>query len=355
MPTFAASNAFNHYSFFIPMNFNMPPVTKNLIIINLLMYLAKVVAVRYGIDFDDLLGLHFFLASDFRLYQLFTYMFVHGGLEHIFFNMFAVWMFGRVMERVMGSHRFLFYYIVCGLGAGLLQEAAQYGEYLYSGLNAYDTVNLEGMVIPMSAYLNRWTTVGASGAVYGVLLSFGMTFPDERMFIIPIPFPIKAKWFVIGYAVIELLSALGNPGDGVAHVAHLGGMLFGLALILYWRKHPGDHNRFFGGGGGYGGFGGYDNYFTRYEDVTSPSQRKGVWATLRQWFTDWQGAVQKRFRRKPKMKVHVGGKHSDDLNWNARKRAREEEIDRILAKVKQGGYDSLSSDEKRTLFEASER
>jgi len=104
------------------MNLNMPPVTKNLIIINLLMYLAKIVAVRYGIDFDDLLGLHFFLASDFKLYQLFTYMFMHGSWMHIFFNMFMLWMFGRIMEQVMGSQRFLFYYIVCGVGAGRIEN-----------------------------------------------------------------------------------------------------------------------------------------------------------------------------------------------------------------------------------------
>lgn len=337
------------------MNINMPPVTKNLIIINLLMYLAKVVATRYGIDFDDLLGLHFFLASDFKLYQLFTYMFVHGGLEHIFFNMFAVWMFGRIMEQVMGSQRFLFYYIVCGLGAGLTQEVAQYLEFLYEGLANYESVNIGGGVtLPMDVFLNRWTTVGASGAVYGILLSFGMNFPEERMFIIPIPFPIKAKWFVIGYAVIELMSALGNRGDNVAHMAHLGGMLFGLLLLLYWRKHPGGGSRFFGGGtGGYGGYGGSDNYFTRYEDVTNTSSHKGFWSTLRQWFVDLKGSLAKPFRRKPKMRVHVGGKHADDLEWNRRRKEREAEVDRILDKVKKGGYDSLTSDEKRTLFEAS--
>lgn len=337
---------------------NMPPVTKNLIIINLLMYLAKVVAVRYGIDFDDLLGLHFFLASDFKLYQLFTYMFVHGGLEHIFFNMFAVWMFGRIMERVMGSQRFLFYYIVCGLGAGLLQEGVQYIQYMYQGLSAFENVNLNGYVVPMEAYLNRWTTVGASGAVYGVLLSFGMTFPNERMFIIPIPFPIKAKWFVIGYAIIELMSALGNPGDGIAHMAHLGGMLFGLALILYWRKHPDDHDRFYGGSGnGFGGFGGYDNYFTRYEDVTDGDQRKDSLLTrLKQWFTALRASIAQRWRRKPKMEVHMNGsKHSDDMEWNRQQKERDEEIDRILAKVKEGGYNSLSKEEKRKLFDASAR
>lgn len=335
---------------------NMPPVTKNLIIINLLMFLAKIVAARYGIDFDDLLGLHFFMASDFRLYQFFTYMFVHGGWEHIFFNMFAVWMFGRIMEQVMGSQRFLFYYIVCGVGAGLMQEVAQYGQYVYEGLAAYDSVNVSGLTMPMEAYLNNWTTVGASGAVYGILLSFGMTFPEERMFIIPIPFPIKAKWFVMGYAVIELVSALHNPGDGIAHMAHLGGMLFGLALILYWRRRNGSGGRggrFFGGGGG---FGGYDNYFTRYEDVTNTSynQRQPFAARIKQWWSP----VAARFRRKPKMKVSVGhgtSKHDDDMQWRRQKQEREQEIDRILAKVKQGGYSSLTDEEKRKLFEASER
>ncbi len=341
------------------MNFNMPPVVKNLIIINLLMYLAKVVAQRYGIDFNGLLGLHFFLASDFKIYQLFTYMFVHGGLEHIFFNMFAVWMFGRIMERVMGSQRFLFYYIVCGVGAGLVQEGVQYLHYLYEGLSAYDNVNMEGYIVPMSEFLNRWTTVGASGAVYGILLSFGMTFPEERMFIIPIPFPIKAKWFVIGYAVIELMSALGNPGDGIAHMAHLGGMLFGLALILYWRRHPGDRSdRFFGGSGnGFGGFGGYDNYFTRYEDVTdSDRRRESVWTRFKRWTSDQWEKASKLFRRKPKMSVYdKGGKHRDDMQWNQQRQEREAEIDRILAKIKEHGYERLTDDEKRKLFDASNR
>ena len=326
------------------MNFYTPPVTKNLIIINILMLLGKYVASRYGIDVDDLLGLHYFMASDFRLYQFFTYMFVHGGFEHLFFNMFAVWMFGRIMEQTMGSRRFLFYYIVCGLGAGLVQEGVQYIEYLYSGLQAYDSVNSDGMIIPMSAYLNRWTTVGASGAVYGILLSFGMTFPNERLFIIPIPFPIKAKWLVIGYAVIELLSAMANRGDGVAHMAHLGGMLFGLALILYWRKHGGDGGNHFFGGGNFRSFGGGDNYFTRYEDV-SDGRRQSPWKRLKQWWND---------RRKPKMHVHTGGaKHADDMVWRQQKKEREEEIDRILAKVKKGGYDSLTAEEKQKLFDAS--
>lgn len=326
---------------------NMPPVTKNIIIINILMLLAKVVAVRYGLDFDDLLGLHFFLASDFRLYQFFTYMFVHGNLSHLFFNMFAVWMFGRIMEQVMGSRRFLFYYIVCGVGAGLIQEGAQYAEYLYNGYDAYESVNLDGMLMPMSTFLNRWTTVGASGAVYGILLSFGMTFPEERMFIIPFPFPIKAKWFVLGYAVIELMSAMSGRADNVAHMAHLGGMLFGWLLLHHWRKGGGlGGGRFFGGGLGGDSYGG-GNYYTRYEDVTNAEPaHPSVWQRMKQWWAQ---------RRKPKMHVHTGTKHADDMRWRQQKQQREAEVDRILQKVKQGGYQSLTEEEKRTLFDASQK
>jgi membrane associated rhomboid family serine protease len=193
------------------------------------------VAARYGIRLDDVLGLHFFLASDFNPAQLFTYMFVHANLEHIFFNMFALWMFGRTLEMVWGPKRFLLYYLVCGVGAGLAQEGVQYLQYVTT-LQAYDAVNTGADIIPMSEYLNYLTTVGASGAIYGILLAFGMLFPNVEMFVFPLPFPIRAKWFVAGYAAIELLLGLAASGDGVAHFAHLGGMLFGLILILHWRK-----------------------------------------------------------------------------------------------------------------------
>lgn len=222
-------------------NFSTPPVTKNIIIINILMFLASVVLMRYGIDLTKYLGLHFFLAKDFNLIQLITYMFMHGGFMHILFNMFAVWMFGRILEQVWGPRKFLTFYIVCGLGAGIVQEMIQYIQYAVV-LSNYTGVNLGDAIVPMNEYLNLMTTVGASGAVYGVLLAFGMTFPNEQLFIFPLPFPIRAKWFVIGYAVIELLSAISNnPNDNVAHFAHLGGMVFGLLLILYWR-HKGNNN-----------------------------------------------------------------------------------------------------------------
>jgi len=223
---------------------NLPPVTKNLLIINVLCFFGYQVAKRYGIDLNDTLGLHFFLASDFNLAQLVTYMFMHANLQHIFFNMFAVWMFGRTLEQVLGPKRFLIYYMVCGIGAGLVQELVQYIQYVME-LSHYDGVNTGLGVIPMAEFLNMMTTVGASGAVYGILLAFGMLFPESKMFVFPIPFPIKAKFFVIGYAVIELFAGFGSSGDGIAHFAHLGGMIFGFLLIMYWRKKNRNNGQFY--------------------------------------------------------------------------------------------------------------
>lgn len=313
---------------------NMPPVTKNLLIINVLFFAARWVAAlpAYGIDLDDVLGLHFFLASHFYFYQIFTYMFMHGSFSHLFFNMFAVWMFGRIMENTMGSKHFLFYYLTCGLGAGLMQELVQFANYWIEGLNAYELVSLNGVNIEMGEFLNRWTTVGASGAVYGILLSFGMTFPNERLFIFPLPVPIRAKYFVVGYAVIELLSAFGRPGDGVAHFAHLGGMLVGLLLLLYWRNGGGSHNR------------GNRNYYDRdYYDKGSGG------FNFRRWFS-------KKFTRKnPDIKVTYGGKHEQDFSYRQRKQEEEEELNRILDKVKKSGYTNLTDEEKRRLFDISKK
>ena len=314
---------------------NMPPVTKNLLIINVLFFAARWAAAlpAYGIDLDDVLGLHFFLASHFYFYQIFTYMFMHGSFAHLFFNMFAVWMFGRIMEQTMGSKRFLFYYLTCGLGAGLMQELVQYANYWIEGLNTYEQVNVGGVFFSMDEFLNRWTTVGASGAVYGILLSFGMTFPNERLFIFPLPVPIKAKFFVVGYAVIELLSALGRPGDGVAHFAHLGGMLVGLLLLLYWRN-----------GGGRGGRR-QNNYYDRnYYD-----RGQGSGFNFRQWFG------QKFGKKNPDIKVTWGGKYEKDFTYQQRKKEEEAELDRILDKVKKNGYANLTDEEKRRLFDMSQK
>ena len=214
---------------------NMPPVTKNIIIINVLFFLGTIVAPKYGINLTEWLGLHFFMASDFKLYQLFTYMFMHGGFEHLFFNMFAVWMFGRILEQVWGPRRFLFYYLLCGVGAGVMQEIVQYIQYA-TVLSGYDNVNMGGnYIVPMGEYLNMMTTVGASGSIYAILLAFGMTFPNQPIYLYFL-LPMKAKYFVIGYAALEVFLGLSQRGDGIAHFAHLGGMLFGFLLIMYWRK-----------------------------------------------------------------------------------------------------------------------
>ncbi|MDD6890737.1 MAG: rhomboid family intramembrane serine protease [Bacteroidales bacterium] len=222
---------------------HLPTITKNLLIINVLCFFGSIVAQRYGINLNDYLGLHFFLADNFNTAQFITYMFMHANFQHIFFNMFAVWMFGRVLEEVWGPRRFLFYYIVCGIGAGLVQEVVLYLEYAFDWSD-YTMVDTGMGIISMSEFLNQLNTVGASGAVYGILLAFGMLFPNSEMFVFPIPFPIKAKFFVIGYAVIELLLGVSSH-DGVAHFAHLGGMIFGIFLILNWRRNNGNGQVYF--------------------------------------------------------------------------------------------------------------
>ena len=222
----------NQYS---PTGFSfLPVVVKNLLIINAIMFLADIVLQRFGIDLNSTLGLHFFMASGFRPYQLLTYMFMHGNFSHLFFNMFALWMFGNTLENIWGPKRFLLYYLLCGLGAGLMQEGVQYIEYV-TDLSKYQTVNIGNAIISMDEYLNLMTTVGASGAIYGLLLAFGMMFPNSLIYLYFV-MPIKAKWFVIGYAVIELLTGVFSSGDQVAHFAHLGGMLVGLIIILIWKK-----------------------------------------------------------------------------------------------------------------------
>ena len=227
---------------------NTPTVTKNLIIINILCFFGAFVAERYGIDLNDVLGLHYFESEKFRLYQLFTYMFMHAGFEHIFFNLFAVWMFGRILETVWGPSRFLFYYVLCGVGAGLVQEVAQYFDFMpymadMAQLSTYApdaVVPIHGVSHTAAQWLTMYErvisvpTVGASGAVYAILMAFGMMFPNQELFIFPLPMPIKAKWLIIGYFVIELgLGFMNN--DGIAHFAHLGGMVFGFLLIVYWK------------------------------------------------------------------------------------------------------------------------
>lgn len=237
---------------------NTPTVTKNLIIINLLCFFGAIVAEKYGIDLNDVMGLHYFESEKFRLYQLFTYMFMHSGFKHIFFNLFAVWMFGRILETVWGGQRFLLYYVLCGIGAGLVQEATQYFELApYIADMAQLSTYASDAIVPINGISHtagQWLamyervisvpTVGASGAVYAILMAFGMLFPNQEIFIFPLPMPIKAKWLIIGYFVIELgMGIMSN--DGVAHFAHLGGMIFGFLLIMYWRKKREGYDRYY--------------------------------------------------------------------------------------------------------------
>lgn len=254
-----------------------PPVVKNLIIINVLMLLATFVIKQTGHDLTEILGTYYPASEKFRPYQLISHMFMHGGIAHLFFNMFALWMFGRILENVWGPRRFLIYYFVTGLGAVALHMLVNHFE-IVSMKNTIEAFNNTPAPDILEKFVNKYLprpttqlmdlitewydnpsntafategqnvmetiltyrmnipTVGASGAVYGVLLAFGMLFPNTQLMLIFPPVPIKAKYFVIGYGVLELYLGLTNSGGSIAHFAHLGGMLFGFFLIKYWNK-----------------------------------------------------------------------------------------------------------------------
>ncbi len=232
---------------------SIPLVVKNLLIINIIMLLATwVVRNTFGIDLNRVLGLFFFRSESFMPIQIVTHMFMHGGLTHLFFNMFALWMFGRVLESVWGPKRFFIYYMVTGLGAVFLHTLVNYIGFK-SAMNQLtpDQVNLvfergteyfqnrqvftDPAMEKLQLILNT-PTVGASGAVFGVLLGFGMLFPNTQLMLLFPPIPIKAKYFVIAYGALELYLGISQPGSNVAHFAHLGGMIFGFILIKYWDK-----------------------------------------------------------------------------------------------------------------------
>ena len=207
------------------------------------------------------LALYYFSSPGFRPFQLISYMFLHGGFTHLFFNMFALIMFGRTIEMVMGSSRFLFYYITCGICAALVQLGVY--ALCVSNIESILPVDVCNSVInegwdliqrgynytdPDCARLNIFVNspmVGASGAIYGVLLAFGFLFPNVTIYLLPIPFPVKAKWLIVGYFVIELLMGMSGRADNIAHFAHLGGMIFGFLLLYYWKKKGVFNNRWF--------------------------------------------------------------------------------------------------------------
>ncbi len=238
--------------YFRPNTNAIPPVVKNLIIINALMLLATYILGVRGIDLGSILGLHYIESPDFKPYQLVTHMFMHSGIMHLVFNMFALWMFGRVLENVWGPKRFFIFYFVTGLGAAVFYTMVNFVEFHYFASKMLpETVQMvmnQGAEIlnqgknfsdPLAGRLNlilNVPTVGASGAVFGILLGFGMLFPNTELMLLFPPIPIKAKYFVMGYGAIELFSGIANTGDNIAHFAHLGGMLFGFILIKYWNK-----------------------------------------------------------------------------------------------------------------------
>ncbi|MFO7575132.1 MAG: rhomboid family intramembrane serine protease [Bacteroidales bacterium] len=233
--------------------FGLPPVVKNLLLLNIFMLLADFTAQNaFNIRLTEYLALHFPKSELFRPVQLISHMFMHGGITHLFFNMFALFMFGRVLESVWGPKRFLIYYFVSGIGAALVHEAVIW--YQYSKvMNEISPQQLQMVLDDGLVYFNSGRvftnevmrqlqlilyvpTVGASGAVFGILLAFGVLFPNTRLMLLFPPIPIKAKYFVLAYGAIELYLAVTQPGSNVAHAAHLGGMVFGYILIRIWRK-----------------------------------------------------------------------------------------------------------------------
>lgn len=211
---------------------NTTPVTRWLLIANLIIFMLTGIMQRYGVNLNMIGGLHYISASSFHWWQPITYMFLHANLSHLFFNMFAVWMFGPVIEQQWGARRYAIYYLVCGLGAAFIQEVV-WSLMLANMSGSYGAAYL-------AQYAYYMNTIGASGAVFGILFAFGWLFPDIPMYIMFIPIPIRARTMVIGYALLELFAGLGSAAgftaDNVAHFAHLGGMLFGWLLILYWKQ-----------------------------------------------------------------------------------------------------------------------
>ena len=266
----------------------MPPITKNLLVINFAVWIFNTFAQRFGGDMLPWLGLINWSASafhgaySFHIWQLFTYMFLHANFWHFFCNMFAVLMFGPAIENQWGSKKFLIYYLVSGVGAALVQELVWY----------FTIGSAPGV------------TIGASGAVFGILFAFGWLFPEVRMFLLFIPIPIPSRIFVALYALFELFAGIyGAAGDNVAHFAHLGGMLFGWLLLLYWMKKPQWH-------------------FGKKQEKEQP-------------FANFH--YQAPVEEEPK-------------DPKDPKDSKDPEVARLLEKIKREGYSSLTQEEKDRLF-----
>lgn len=230
---------------------HLPPIVKNLLIINVLFFVATFVMADGGVDLATILGAHYFDSPNFKIWQPITYMFMHGGFAHILFNMFALFMFGGILETRWGSKRFINFYLITGLGALGLQWAVQAFEVYQITGNPIDQGAVllkslaEGMYNPAIMteaqaidLRNLYFTpmVGASGAIFGLLVAFGMLYPNTELYIMFIPVPVKAKYIIPVYIVLELFLGVASlPGDSVAHYAHLGGALLGFILVKLWK------------------------------------------------------------------------------------------------------------------------
>ena len=349
----------------------LPKGVKNLLIINTLLFFATFVFARANIcDLNQWLGLHYFKAPDFHVWQFITYMFMHANFGHLFFNMFALWMFGAMVENTWGTRKFLIYYLITGIGAALTHylitaitieptlaafnhflEAPSLDTYRYLVENNHITQlqsalqnnyrilqqspeSLNDLVAAtislQNHYLNSFNIIGASGAVFGILLAFGMMFPNSLIYIYFL-IPIKAKWFVVFYGLLELLFGVAGTSDGVAHFAHLGGMIFGILLILLWRRQ--------------------DN---------QPSQQTYYHFTdNRDTRSKWKWPFQSRDKASSgKSKYYVSnesGRPLSDEDYNTRKQAEKRRVDEILDKISAHGYDALSPEEKEFLFHNSQK
>ncbi|MCQ2264963.1 MAG: rhomboid family intramembrane serine protease [Bacteroidales bacterium] len=329
----------------------LPTIVKNLLIINGLMFLAKI-ALANKFDLDAIFGLHYFAASDFHPWQIITYMFMHGDFGHLFFNMFALWMFGSAVENVWGPKRFISYYLITGIGAALIHYVIIYfqiqssltliNDFLasptldtFSCLSQVSHINTDAIAqnllalqsdpsavtqfVPQmqdfkDSFLNSFNIIGASGSVFGLLLAFGMMFPESEIYVYFL-LPLKAKWFVVIYGALELLYGVLGSADGVAHFAHLGGMLFGFLLIVAWRHH--DRN-------------------DGWSNTRSRKHRKVNFTSSNDQYD-------------------FSGQAMSDEEYNARKMERERHLDEILDKISKSGYDSLTKEEKDFLFKFSKR
>lgn len=292
------------------------PAVKIILIANLVFFaLSELITPMFPLGgytdwFTAFNALHPIGSSNFAVYQYVTYMFMHGGWMHLFFNMWSLMIFGNSVEMQVGTKRFVYYYLICGVGSALINQ-------LMSFLG----------IIPPSIL------VGASGAIYGVMAAAAYYFPNAKLFIIPIPFPVKLRNLVIFYTVFEMYNGV-MSSDGVAHFAHLGGILVGAVILIIWKRMDRASYRRNGWDSGYthGSNSNYDKGESLIDRLKRTFKRE----------------------RKPKMTVHsVRETNYQDHEYNRRKMERREEIDRILDKIRQSGYQNLSEEEKRTLFDAS--